>query len=365
MLKYLMMLLPQHQTRYAIDVHSAVQKNCVFAAVVLMLLMACQTTTAGHRPDFDRDGVTDLVVWRPSNGTWYVSTSSGNAPVGPSWTSIPGGYTTQWGLPGDRAFIADFDGDCATDLAVVRSPAMLWYLKCSNGVTLTVQFGLPRDVFAFGDCFPDRITALDKVDGRDDMFCYRSANRGLYFRRSSDAVVSGPNPLPWPLPNIHSVVPLSQFVDATHRQERRAVAIHYSNPMPRLKVSGDMFGSNHPVLMDFEAPLNGIVLVGDYNGDKYSEVAVFDPVTAVWTIGNSNLQPTITVRLGEPGDIPLVGDFDGDGKDDLAVCNPRTMVVSVAGSGYYSGHIPKGANWYYWGWNVYRKQWGIQNDVIP
>jgi hypothetical protein len=41
--------------------------------------------------DFDRDGRPDYVVWRPSEGNWYVILSYTNAFV-----------TTGWGLPGDQ-----------------------------------------------------------------------------------------------------------------------------------------------------------------------------------------------------------------------------------------------------------------------
>ena len=40
--------------------------------------------------DFDADGETDLAVWRPVEGNWYIVFSSTG-----TWTVI------QWGLPGD------------------------------------------------------------------------------------------------------------------------------------------------------------------------------------------------------------------------------------------------------------------------
>lgn len=70
--------------------------------------------------------------------------------------------------------------------------------------------------------------------------------------------------------------------------------------------------------------LEGIPVVGDFNGDGVDDVGVFRD--GYWMIDiNRNGRwdnDDLMVRLGEAGDRPVVGDWDGDGKDDVGIYGP-------------------------------------------
>src|SRR5258708_5446800 len=85
------------------------------------------STGHGHGASalLDGDGKTELVVWRPSDGTWYVRFSSSNYSFA-TWKAY------QWGLPGDAPLVADFDGDGKGDLAVWRPSDGTWYVLRSS-----------------------------------------------------------------------------------------------------------------------------------------------------------------------------------------------------------------------------------------
>ena len=69
--------------------------------------------------DYDGDGLADLAVWRPTNGVWFIRRSSDGSVQSKAWG---GGF-----LPfNDTPVPADYDGDGKTDIAV--SAAVEWLL---------------------------------------------------------------------------------------------------------------------------------------------------------------------------------------------------------------------------------------------
>jgi hypothetical protein len=128
-------------------------------------------TSAAPPGDFDGDGVTDIAVFRPSNGVWLVRDvgnfswgASGDVPVPGDYDGdgsadvavfrpstgnwiIRGVGTQFWGNPGDVPVPANFDGDEDVDVAVYRPSNGRWLVK---GVG-NFSWGAAADVPVPGD----------------------------------------------------------------------------------------------------------------------------------------------------------------------------------------------------------------------
>jgi hypothetical protein len=107
--------------------------------------------------DFDGDGRTDISVFRPSDGTWYVMQSGSNT-----------FRAQQFGTNGDRIVPGDYDGDGRTDFAVFRQTPQngIWYvLRSADNSFSAVQWGLNTDKPVPGDY---------DGDGKTDIAVYRS-----------------------------------------------------------------------------------------------------------------------------------------------------------------------------------------------
>jgi hypothetical protein len=77
--------------------------------------------------DVDGDGRDDVIAFRPSLGTWYFKTTTGQCPGN-------GTCVQSWGLNGDIPLVAHFSGkDSPAAIAVYRPSEGLWYLPSTTG----------------------------------------------------------------------------------------------------------------------------------------------------------------------------------------------------------------------------------------
>jgi hypothetical protein len=254
------------------------------------------------RADFDGDGRTDLSVFRPSEGVWYLNQSTD-------------GFTGfQWGQAGDVLTPADYDNDGKTDVAVFRGtadePQPDFYILNSNGFTVSgYSWGVPGDIPAVADY---------DGDGFADVAVYRPSDSTWYIIRSSDGgntifANAGNTPAPGDYDG-DGMADAAIFTDGNWVGE-------FS--------SGGAF--NIPLGQAGDIPVPG-----NYDGDNKVDFAVFRPSDGTWYILQSTDQQTVQIQFGIATDIPAPGDYDGDGSDDQAIyrdgqwwINGSTAGVSV------------------------------------
>jgi hypothetical protein len=257
-----------------------------FVALNGSCLSAQTGGNAQTRFDFDRDGKSDVAVFRPSNGVWYVLNSSG-------------GYNIfQFGQNGDLPVSTDFDGDGKDDAGIYRGGT--WYrLKSSTGSYDGIAFGLPTDIPAAADF---------DGDGKSDIAVFRPSNGVWYILKSSGGVSAV---------QFGTVgdVPMPGDYDGDGKADinlyRPSNGVWY-----RLNSgSGSFFA------VQFGAPGDKAVS-GDFDGDGKYDQAVFRGANGGWYILRSSNNSLQAVNFGISGDLPVAGDYDGDGKTDISVFRP-------------------------------------------
>ncbi len=268
----------------------------------------CAAVTPRSRADFDGDGRTDLSVFRPSEGNWYLQRSTAGFSV------------IKWGLSTDTLVPGDYDGDGKTDTAVFRpdaTPANAdYFVLNSNGFTVSfTSWGLPGDIAVSGDY---------DGDGKADRAIFRPSTNVWFILNSGN----GSNTIA--LFGQAGDIPMAVDMDGDGKTN---LAIYRPGTFSCFvaRATGNP-ATNYDVI---PFGLAGDILVpADYDNDNKDDIAVFRPSTGTWIIRRSTNGVTEFRRWGASGDVPVPGDYDGDGADDVAVYRNGTWFVnrSTAGS---------------------------------
>jgi hypothetical protein len=227
--------------------------------------------------DYDSDGKTDVAVFKPSEGKWYLLLSRTATLSTISWGTssdipVPGNYyrygnyysanifrpsdgtwwirlSDKWhevehfGQNGDIPVGGDYDGDGLWDISVFRPSTGIWYIRSSRQFTIWYrQWGLATDKVVPADYDGDTKT---------DIAVYRPSE-GIWYIANS-----GGNPA-------HSIV---------------------------------RFGASE----DIPVP-------ADYDGDGKADIAIFRPADGNWWINRSSAGLEV-IHWGQNGDRPVPAAF--------------------------------------------------------
>ncbi len=244
--------------------------------------------------DFDGDGKTDISIFRPSNGQWWLNRSA------------QGVIVHTFGNSSDRLASADFTGDQKEDVAIWRPSTGEWFvLRSENSTFYSFPFGANGDIPVPGDY---------DADGKADAAVFRPSNSTWYIQQSGGGVAittfgaNGDRPVP-------------ADYDGDGRTDIAIFRPSNGQWWLNRSTAGVLavtFGNSS----DKQVP-------GDYTGDGKADVAVWRPVTGEWFVLRSENLTYFASQFGSNGDVPAPGDYDGDGRFDFTVFRPSNSTWYV------------------------------------
>jgi hypothetical protein len=225
-------------------------------------LWADYYTAAGWGPqvvgDFNGDGKDDIANFHNSNGTWWVSSSTGSGFTTRRWATLS--RAKGWG----PQLVGDFNGDGKDDIANFHDSDGTWQVSRSTGTAFATS--LWADFYTTKGWDPQLVGDFNG-DGKDDIVNLHSGGR-LWVSRSTGTSFSttlwGTVPVGW-----------------------------------------------------------GRQRLGDYDGDGKDDLAGFYGADGTWRVARSTGTGFTTKVWADfsttSGWNPqMAGDFTGDGKDDIA-----------------------------------------------
>jgi hypothetical protein len=258
--------------------------------------------------DRDRDGRTDISVFRPSDGKWYTYESANDRM-----------QVVKWGMDGDIPVVGDYSSlPGYTDFCVFRPSTGVWYktdIVDLVAPTAIAQYGLAGDIPVSGTFTGD--------GNGSDFALFRPADGNWYFRSIFSSSI--PRQLHFgqagdiPVPGDYT--PDGGTDIAVYRPSTGVwyiLPVNGSLPPPNEELTiGDVYSVQFGLPGDKPVP-------GDYDGDGMMDPAIFRPSTGYFWVLRSSDDEQHAFRFGSAGDIPVAGEYDGDGKSDFAVFRPST-----------------------------------------
>ena len=212
--------------------------------------------------DYNGDGISDIAVFRSSNGLW----------------AIRGITSIYFGGIGDIPAAGDFNGNGTTDIAIYRPYSGLWAIRNIS----RCYFGSNNDIPTCRDFDGNGTTDIGIFRPSIGLWAIRGLTR-TYFGSSSDIAVPLQN-------NPSSACNIGIFRDS--------MGLWAVQDETRL-----YFGAEG----DLPVP-------GDYNGDRVLEMGIFRPSSGLWAIRGGTRS-----YFGASSDLPIPADYSGDSIDNIGI----------------------------------------------
>jgi VCBS repeat-containing protein len=188
--------------------------------------------------DFDGDGMDEIVVFRPSTGTWHLR-------------DLP--PIIAFGQAGDLPVPADYNGDGKDDIAVFRPSEGNWYIR---GQAVAIHFGMNGDI----------PLAVDyNGDGKDDIAVFRPSTGTWHIRGQVITFSFG----------INGDVPVPADYNGDGKADMAVFRPSTGTWHVRNQITSLAFGKN-----------GDIPVVTDYNHDGKADIAVYRPDNGTWYFSN-------------------------------------------------------------------------------
>ena len=249
--------------------------------------------------DQDGDGFTNITVFRPSTGDWYINgrfdSESGEVDM----------FVRHWGVNGDIPVVAAKHN--FIDTTVFRPSAGVWYNQQGCCSTEIAQWGIAGDI-PVSEMF---------TGARDSYFAVFRPSNGTWYVHNplavpANLIVQFGQAGDIPVPGNYTPDGLADI--AVFRPSNGVWYILERKPIgPPVQVR----------VMQFGLPADKPV-PGDYDGDGILDLAIYRPSTGTWWMLRSSDNQQHAFKWGLADDIPTTGDYDGDGIFDFAVFRPST-----------------------------------------
>jgi thermitase len=234
------------------------------------------TTDVPVPGDYNGDGRTDAVIYRPSTGLWY----------GPQTGASQIVIQMTLGQAGDIPIPGDYDGDGKTDPAIYRPSSGMFFAVLSGGGTKSSTFGAAGDVPVPRDY---------DGDGKTDFAIYRanaSNGLGLWYAPLSGGGVY----------QIYFGAATDVPVPGDYNGDKKAEAVIFRPS------TGLWYGPYNGASGLFQLTLGqtgDVPIPGYYDANQAEDPAIFRPSTGLWFAALSGGGSARVDGLGQPADVAV------------------------------------------------------------